>query len=153
MCMDVDYELIRTRKVRSQKKINFPDEVQRNISFEHRAQGESVEWHYEENEGVAVISNDRLSDERYEYINWTEVTDNGVNIRPPNDLIENLSRPIYKDMTVVYLAHEGMLEGDIRSVYLLTESQAFTLIGERTDDSEELREVLSNTPRFLPIPK
>ncbi|TQQ82994.1 hypothetical protein EGH24_06050 [Halonotius terrestris] len=151
--MDVDYELIRTREVRSQKKINFPDKVQRNVSFEHRAHGESVEWHYEENEGVAVISNDRLSDERYVHIKRANVMDDGVNIRPPNDLIEDLSRPIYKGMTTVYLAHEDMLEGDIRSVYLLTESQAFTLIGERTDDSKELREVLSNTPRFLPIPE
>lgn len=151
--MDADYDLIRTQEVRSDKKINFPDKVQCHISFEHRVKGESVEWHFEESEGVAVIANDRLSDERYVHIKRAKVLDNGVNIRPPNELIENLSRPIYKGLTVVYLAHEDMLEGDIRSVYLLTKSQAFTLIGERTEESEELREVLSNTPRFLPIPE
>lgn len=151
--MDADYDLIRTREVRSQKKINFPDEVQAHISYEHRVHGESVEWHYEEDVGVAVISNDRLSNNRYVHVKRADVTDNGVNIRPPNDLIESLSRPIYKGMTVVYLAHEDMLEGDIRSVYLLTESQALNLVGERSDESEELREVLSDTPRFLPTPE
>lgn len=151
--MTKQWDLIRTRRVLDKQKINFPDKFQEKIAYKHELHGESVEWNYERNAQVAVVSNTALTQEQYVHVSRTKVLDDGSNIRPPNALIGQLSRPFYKDLTVVYLAHEEMLEGETRSVYLLTESQALELMGQPTAESEELKDRLFNTPAFLPTPK
>jgi hypothetical protein len=151
--MTKQWDLIRTRRVLDKQKINFPDEFQGKIAYNHELHGESVEWNYERNAKVAVVSSAPLTQDRYVHVSRTKVLDNGSNIRPPDDLIGQLSRPFYKGLTVVYLTHEEMLEGETRSVYLLTESQALELMGQPTAESEELKEILFNTPAFLPVPK
>lgn len=119
----------------------------------HAVRGESVEWNYEKNTGVAIVSNTPLTRERYHHIKRTKVLDNGSNIRPPDDLVATLSRPVYPGLTVAYMAHEEMLEGEKRSVYILTEGQALELMGTSRADREELREILLKTPAFLPVPE
>lgn len=151
--MTDEWDVIRTRLVLNNQKMNLPDVLQEKISYVHELHGESVEWNYEKNAKVAVISNSPLTKNRYVHAGRSKVLDNGHNIRPPNKLVNQLSRPIYQGLTVVYLAREEMFKGQTRSVYLLTESQALELMGKPTDRSETLKDVLFKTPAFLPAPE
>lgn len=147
------WDTIETTTVRSQNKINIPAPIQDVIVFDHLAYGPSVHWHVNTNQHVAILSNQQLNDDRYVHMARTDVLGGDKAIRPPNEVVDALSRPIYKNLTVAYLAHEAMTTGEKRSMYLLTESQVFDLIGPDSDERTSLREVLTDTPSFLPAPQ
>jgi hypothetical protein len=155
--MNKQWERIWTEEASSNLHVNLPSELEETILFDHPAFGQSVQWHYDKNAEVIIVSNAELEKDRYEHIKRSERLGTGQ-IRPPKDILEKLVRPVYPGLQMAYLAHEEMLGGDSsggsgpNSVYLLTDSQVRQFMnevpGEQNGDS--LREKLQETPAFLP---
>ncbi|PSQ47248.1 hypothetical protein BRD19_09870 [Halobacteriales archaeon SW_7_65_23] len=156
--MNKDWEEIWTKEVTSNLHINLPSDLEERITFEDPLHGPSVVWSYDEHADVIVVSDEELEKDRYEHVKSTETVGSGQ-IRPPKDLMEKTSRPIYQGLIIAYLAHEEMLSEDSEnsssqpiSVYLLTESQVLTFMNEvpGESDGDSLRKKLQETPAFLP---
>lgn len=156
--MNKDWEEIWTEEVTSNLHINLPSDLEERITFEDPLHGPSIVWSHDEHADVMVVSDEELEKERYEHVKSTQIVGPGQ-IRPPKDLMERLSRPVYPGLEIAYLAHEEMLPEDSvdassqpNSVYLLTESQVLTFMNEvpGESDGDSLREKLQETPAFLP---
>jgi hypothetical protein len=131
-------------------KVLLPQEIRSDVSYANEAHGRSVLWYYETEMGIGVISDSELEEGEYVLMDTTEVHDDG-NIVMPKRLRENFSRPIYEGLRVAFVASPGMLEGEKRSVYLITESQENDLMQNR-DGADALRDVIRTTPEFFANP-
>lgn len=157
--MAESWDFIETAQVGSKKKITLPERLRDEVTIPSQLaqMGKRVYWNLLPENGIIIVSNARLEGDDYLPVKETDLQ-KGNTIRPPNPVVNGLERPIYEGLKVVYLAHDEMLQGDVRSVYLLTESQAFRLVGDPRDAGSEtddpgdssLFEKLSNTPAFLP---
>jgi len=154
------WDLIRTRTVRSDREVDLPDPVGKRVissNVQDKLRKE-YEWNYEKHNRVAIFSNKPLEDDRYLHVTKNKgkgesfIVQSQGYIRIPKEVHNNLTRPIYEGLEMVYLAHEEMLEGETRSCYLLTESQALRLMNSDDEDGEDLQTLLSNTPAFLSPP-
>lgn len=150
------WDLIRTRTVKSKNQVKIPEHIRDKVVF---ADPESpgnryYEWNYEKHHGVGIISNKPLEDEQYIHVKKDDGDAfkllAGDKIRIPKEVGDNMIRPVYDGLEVVYLAHNEMLVGEERSCYVMPVAQALRLMNSDDDDREDIESSLKNTPAFLP---
>lgn len=140
-----------TQEVASNEQINLPSKLEERIGSSKPLEG-FVQWSVDKQAEVMVISNRKLQKDRYESIDHKKVTGTGQ-IRPPNEVQDEIPDPVYRGVTVFFLVHEGMLDDDPEtpnSAYLLTEAQAREFLNEVELTGDSLRNQLQSTPAFLP---
>lgn len=142
------------------RRVRIPDEI-----FEKDkilTTGRPVDWSYEKTVGILIASNQPLEDDDYETVDHTDLggkTDNYRCTIPSAFFEEGEGRgspevaPSVPDEAQVengerrhFIYSTEMVEGDIRSCYLLTDEQ----FSKRFEDSDRWGGTLSQVPRFVP---
>jgi len=150
--MTKDWEEFWTEEVTGNLHVNLPSKLEEKIAFDDPLEGPSVHWSLDKPADVMVISDQELEKDRYESIKTSQIIENG-RIRPPKELLDEMTDPVYPGLRIVYLVHEGMLDDDPEtpnSAYLLTDSQAREFLNETDLSGDSLRDDLQSTPAFLP---
>lgn len=119
---DVEWTLFESVKVRGGHKINLIEELS-HLVFDHELKGQVVQWSYDTLEEKALISNSSFGQSRFVDSEKTSYYKDGGQVRPPEELRENLAGGIDVGDTVYFLASEDMLDDKISSAFLLTSEQ------------------------------
>ena len=157
-------KVLENREIDESRKLVFPEYLMQRLGSEGFVPGKgnclSVQWSYEVNSSVLVLSQDVLDKPELESIVRTSIYQEGsegsvtYKIRPPKSIEKEISTDLSRVDTFYYYGYGDMLngDGDTRSVYLLTERQVhkFMRRDEVPDDTEELEKAVLNTPGFLP---
>jgi hypothetical protein len=162
--MDGSDKVLEDREIDESRKLVFPEDLKHKLGSEGFVPGKgnclSVQWSYEVNSSVLVLSQDVLDKPELESIVRTSIyqEESGGNvtykIRPPKSIEKEITTDLSRVDTFYYYGYGDMLngDGDTHSVYLLTERQLhrFMRRDEIPDDTEELKKAVLNTPGFLP---
>jgi hypothetical protein len=155
--------LLEDREIADSRKLVFPKLLKRKVGSKGFVPGKgnclSVQWSYEVNSDALALSQDVLDKPEFESVVRTSIygeeSDGNITykIRPPKSLEDEISTDLSRVDTLYYYARGGMLDdGENNSVYLLTKRQMHKIIhrDEVPEDMEELKQVVLNTPGFLP---
>ncbi|MFB6216538.1 MAG: hypothetical protein ABEJ72_06180 [Candidatus Aenigmatarchaeota archaeon] len=161
-----DGDMILRRKVLdSSGKVVLPEEVRTQVETEDFVKGEgtrpSVQWGYETNSGVLILSQESLEKPNYESLMRSVVYEEGSNgsvtykIRPSSKLEEEITGVrLSNGDEIYYYADEKMISEDNEnsSVYFLTKPQMYRILSRDNlpEEEEELKQVVLDTPGFLP---
>lgn len=143
--MQREWAIIETRKVRSNRRIALPKNVHKHVVSD--ILGKQVAWHYEKNSGYAIIANAKLEKPNYIFIKATDLYEDG-SVRPPDDLVDRLTYEFKKGETALFLAFKEMLEGDKKTVYLISKDRVEDILSPDTD-TQDFKERIANEPGFL----
>jgi len=162
--MTEELKILEPREMDDSRKLVFPKLLKRKVGSEGFVPGKgnclSVQWSYEVNSDALALSQDVLDKPEFESVVRTSIygeeSDGNITnkVRPPKSLEDEISTDLSRVDTFYYYARGDMLGdgGENNSVYLLTKRQIHKIIhrDEVPEDMEELREVVLNTPGFLP---
>jgi hypothetical protein len=139
--MDGSDKVLEGREIDESRKLVFPEYLMQKLGSEAFVLGKgnclSVQWSYEVNSSVLVLSQDVLDKPEFESIVRTSIyeeeSDGSVTykIRPPKSIEKEITTDLSRANTFYYYGYGDMLngEGDTRSVYLLTERQLHKTVG------------------------
>jgi hypothetical protein len=153
----MDLRILEVKRLRDKFKMNLPQPIRELVSFEHPVYGESVQWHIDTDSKVAVLSRsfeDVDEDERRTHSLRSEnfIPLERVNVTSGSTvvLISEVRNSVEWEAEisgqVAYLAHDEMLEGERRSVYLVGGEVAREMIDKGVSVSPDYEPVLSATP-------
>lgn len=155
--MNTKWAIVEPRQVLKNRRIRLPEVVQEVVETIHPEAGPSIYWNYERHSKFVVISNEFLRQQKENYVEAgrTKILfpdEKGLynKIRPPQDLGTVILSYFVKDEWLYYLAYEDMIEGEVRSVFLLTEDQIKDILPQDYSEGEEIKEYILNTPGILP---
>lgn len=153
---------IASREVGSDRRVRIPDDVRKVVAYETQNNREFVWWNYEKHSNYMVVSNEPLTKDNYEDVDYRIVYRDGEyeKIRPPDvkhGFPEVLLTHFYEGNELFYLIYEEMArDDDIRSSFLLTKSQVLQLLPEEAkeregiDDDPDLTKKILDAPGFFP---
>lgn len=156
--------LLENKEIDSSRKLVFPEYLKRKLGSQGFVPGKgnclSIQWGYEVNSDLLVLSEDHLDKVEYESLVRTSIyqEESGSNttykIRIPKSIDDQISTDISRIDRFHYYAREDMLNGsgDTHAAYLMTERQMRKIfpMEKVPEDVEELRDAVLNTPGFLP---
>lgn len=145
-----EWAIVESETVQSKRKISLPDSVLEHVMFINNKEQPSVYWNYDSTSDLFLISNKELkqcSDTQAQKI-YDESS--GLKIRPPKKGLPDITLiKIRPGVEIFYLAHEDMLSGDVKSVYLLTTDQVKQALPSNENTSDDLKSKILETPGFL----
>ena len=117
--------VIRTSEIGSLNRLQVPPYLKDHIVFEHSLDGDCVEWHFDNQNKIGVVASERLDE--FTYIGRSKVLNKGSNIRPPQQLVDNLPDLSEDGKAAIYFSDEP--EGGF--LYFFGEGRFFEEIDER----------------------
>lgn len=145
-----NWEFKKIMKIHPNRTVTFPKELDKYLCPEGSPEGANYVWYCEERDRVPIIAMAELEKDRYNRIKKLKVQ-KGRTISISTRIDPYLCYPFCPGDEAAYLAHADMLQGEKRSVYLLTATQHDILTGEPSARRQSLLKTLRETPAFLPI--
>ena len=149
--------ILEVKRLRDKFKLNLPRSIRDLVSFDHPVYGESVQWHIDTESKVAVLSrsfeeveegqrrNHTLSSENFIPLERVNVT-SGSTIVLISEVRNSVEWEAEVSGQVAYLAHDEMLEGQRKSVFLVGGEVAREMIDKGVSVSPDYESILSATP-------
>lgn len=138
------------RKVHTDRKISYPQEIQDEICDSDAPKGKSVCWNYEQNSGWIVISERPIDDSDYRFAARSvmeQAESEYTKIRARDELPDKILDRFYKGNYLIYLARYDMLD-DNPSTWLLERRELMRILpGNKTES--EVKKQLTRNPGFL----
>jgi len=135
--------------------IPLPEPVKKLVGEEKLTQeGPVVHWNLEREHRYLVLANSGLRRQQYENVKQTKIYDidtldeDGGRIRPPSGIVDAWVGDPEAGDRVYYLAHRQMTNGDVKSVYLLTEGQVLNLLPQNKEHARSTVDSVFEVPGF-----
>lgn len=153
----MELEILEVKRLRDKFKLNLPKDIRELVSFDHPFYGESVQWNIDTENKVAVLSrsfgevdegqrrNHNLRSENFIPLERVNVN-SGSTIVLIKEVRNSVEWNTEVSGQVAYLAHDEMLEGQRRSVFLVGGKVVRELIDKGIPISEDYKSILSTTP-------
>jgi len=116
------WELLYISSVNDGFKLNIPDEVEMLVAYD-AIDGWRVKWYLEAANGYAVISNSDLDIDGLISMQDSKLLDDCHNIRPVQNVRDNVSFDFEKGNEIAFLASREMISGEDKLVLLLSVGQ------------------------------
>jgi hypothetical protein len=135
--------------------IRLPERVKKLVGEEKLTDtGPVVHWNVEREHKYLVLSNSGLRKNQYEAVKQTQIYDidnldqEGGRIRPPQGIINAWAGSPESGDRVYYLSHRQMINGEVQSVYLLTEDQILDLLPRNRNHAGSTIDSVFEVPGF-----
>jgi len=150
-----EWAVIKTVKVHGNRRIRVSPAIKQYVVFDHKLYGDSVHWNLDSEAHAILMAAAELTDERYPSAGSTQLHEQQNTVTPPKELIDAIGADaddigadeparFEKGSTAVYLAHEGMVDEEPITFYLLGASRVFDMFDENPADSESIGELLKS---------
>jgi hypothetical protein len=142
----MDLSIVSKAKILSYNRITIPSEVAEHVVYE-KGKSRTVYWHLTASNDIAFLSRSyeevelpRLRDHRLDTMQYkskdnTSISDSNV-VTILKGVREATGWDFSEDNTLVFIASKDMLEGDRRSVYMITEEMFFEILETGISTSE-----------------
>lgn len=133
----------------------LPEEIKEIVGEEKLTEeGPVVHWNLEREQRYLVLADSGLRRDRYEDVKQTQIYDidaleeDGGRIRPPSGILDAWIGTPEPGDRVYYLSHRQMLNGDVQSVYVLTENQVLDLLPQNKNQARNTIDSVFEVPGF-----
>ena len=116
------WEIFRPVRVDSKKRIEVLEALN-DLVYKHRFDGNCVNWSFDKEQEIIVISNGELGSSRFENYGRSAYYSHNEKIVPPSKLRKLTDGEISPGKQVYYLSDSDMQEGETKSVFILTTEQ------------------------------
>lgn len=142
------WELLEAVNVNNDRKIRLPSNVYELVHSDDQPLNE-VAWQYHKNFGFIIVSEVGTRLSPYARVKTSQIydKDGGYEIRIPDNKFPDWVRSKIQLEEAYFFAHDDMISGEIKSVYLLWDAEVRQLL-PGSDFDEDLAEALLHTPGF-----